>query len=93
MGRADETRQIHEFIGNKIIDDAVAQARKARIGEVKGVVAEGDPASCILDTADSEQVDMIVLGSRGLGTLKGLLLGSVSQKVSHMAKCTTVCAR
>jgi nucleotide-binding universal stress UspA family protein len=33
---------------------------------------------------------MIFLGSRGLGDAKGLLMGSVSHKVAHLAECTCV---
>ena len=60
---------------------------------MKTVAASGDPASRILETAAAEQADMIVMGSRGLGGLKGLLVGSVSNKVNHLAKCTCVCVK
>ncbi|MCZ7597652.1 MAG: universal stress protein [Gammaproteobacteria bacterium] len=46
-------------------------------------VTTGDPARGIIDSARSLPADMIVVGSRGLGELSGLLLGSVSHKVSH----------
>ena len=50
----------------------------------------GDPAERILDCAKREHVDMIVMGTRGLSDLKGLLMGSVSHKVSHLADCACV---
>ena len=50
-------------------------------------VAIGDPAAEIIEIAEKENADLIVIGSRGLGTLKGVFLGSVSQKVTHHAKC------
>jgi nucleotide-binding universal stress UspA family protein len=50
-------------------------------------VAIGDPASEIIDIAEKEGADLIVIGSRGLGTIKGVFMGSVSQKVTHHAKC------
>ena len=51
------------------------------------VVEEGDPVERILEAQKREQADLIVLGSRGLGNMKGLLLGSVSHKVAHLAEC------
>ena len=50
------------------------------------VVAAGDPADTILARARREKADIIVLGSRGLGAIKELVLGSVSHDVAHKAK-------
>lgn len=44
-------------------------------------------AEAVLETARAEGADLIVIGSRGLGRLSGLVLGSVSQKVLHDAEC------
>ena len=46
----------------------------------------GDPADNILTEADRIEADIIIVGSRGLGTYAELLLGSVSRKVLHLAK-------
>ena len=54
---------------------------------VRTVLREGDPAAAIRDLAREEKPDIIVMGRRGLGDLAGLLLGSVSQKVLHLAEC------
>lgn len=53
-------------------------------------VIDLDPASCILEEADTEKVDMIIMGNRGLGVLDGFLLGSVSSKVVKAAGCPVV---
>jgi nucleotide-binding universal stress UspA family protein len=47
----------------------------------------GDPAELILDTAKKEKADLIVMGSRGLGAVKSLFLGSVTRKVSERSTC------
>lgn len=47
----------------------------------------GDPSEAILRVAESEKVDLIVLGSRGLSGIKEFLLGSVSNRISHHAHC------
>lgn len=48
-------------------------------------VAMGDPAECILDQAARLQTARIVIGSRGLGAVQSLLLGSVAYKVMHLS--------
>ena len=53
-------------------------------------VVGGRPADTIVAAAERDKADMIVMGSRGFSDLKGLLLGSVSHKVSHLAPCTCV---
>ena len=47
----------------------------------------GSPAVIILDFADNHPTDLIVMGSRGLGVVKGVLLGSVSQYLVEQSKC------
>jgi nucleotide-binding universal stress UspA family protein len=42
----------------------------------------------ILQSADANEIDMIIMGSRGLGGIKSLFLGSVSSKVCDQADCT-----
>ena len=54
------------------------------------MILDGDPAKNILETAQDKEADLIVIGTRGLGTLKGLLMGSVSQKVAQLSKCPCI---
>jgi nucleotide-binding universal stress UspA family protein len=54
---------------------------------------EGRAAKAILHAAESEGADVIVMGSRGLSDLAGLLLGSVTHKVIQLSHCTVVVAR
>ena len=71
--------------GNVILDRALEM--------VPGTVAKesfsdtGSPAVVILDFAETNDIDLIVMGSRGLGVVKGVLLGSVSQYVVEQSKC------
>jgi nucleotide-binding universal stress UspA family protein len=82
--------EVLQFAGHQLMEEAERSARQKGVGEVETTVEQGDPAGQILDTADHVKADMIVMGRRGLGSLKGLLMGSVSEKVSHLAKCTCV---
>ena len=56
-----------------------------QIIEVKTIFKEGHPAQTIAEVANEEGYDMIVIGSRGLGGLKKLFLGSVSNAVLQEA--------
>ena len=56
----------------------------------QNIVRMGVPADVILGEAERLGVDTIVMGSRGFSNLKELLVGSVSHKVLHMARCTVV---
>lgn len=50
-------------------------------GNVDGLIESGDPADVIIETAKDGKYDLIVMGSRGLGTFSRAMLGSVSNKV------------
>lgn len=68
----------------------LAQARKSvesHTLEVEDDLLEGPAAERIISVAEARQADLIVLGTRGMGSFKGLLLGSVSNKVTHRAPC------
>uniref|UniRef100_A0A831XEG0 Universal stress protein n=1 Tax=Geobacter metallireducens TaxID=28232 RepID=A0A831XEG0_GEOME len=67
-------------------------AREADIPlEIK--VVYGDPADELIDFAEKEQIDVIVIGSSGKGFLKRKLLGSVSNKVVKNAPCSVYIVR
>ena len=53
----------------------------------------GNPAQIILETAERDNSELIIVGSRGLGLFKELLVGSVSNKVSQHAKCPVMMVR
>lgn len=59
--------------------------------EVRRVITQGRPAHSLLRAADGAQ--LLVVGSRGRGGLRGLLLGSTSQALLHHASCPVVIAR
>ncbi|MEF3303675.1 universal stress protein [Paenibacillus sp. GYB003] len=58
-----------------------AKARAARLPDATFTLLQGDPAASILEFAGEMDADLIVIGSRGLGTFKELVLGSVSHYV------------
>jgi nucleotide-binding universal stress UspA family protein len=56
--------------------------------ETSLVVAEGTPSQVLVEK--SERADMLVVGSRGLGGFRGLMLGSVGHQCAHHANCPVV---
>ncbi len=74
----------------QLMTSARHRALMTGVKEVDTLVEPGDPAKVIIDHA--ADVDVIVMGRRGLGPIEGLLQGSVSQKVSQLtdAACLTV---
>ena len=77
---------------SQIVAEAVGHvASVAREVSVRGETSEEPPAIALVDA--SRTADMVVLGSRGLGAFRGLLLGSVSQYVANHAHCSVVVVR
>lgn len=75
-----------------IMNKAVELVGNSKI-DVHTELIEGNPAEAIIDVAKTRKSDIIVLGSRGLGRLAGLLLGSTSQKVVSHAPCPVLIVR
>lgn len=78
--------------GKKVLDKCLLQAKEADV-IIKTQLQKGDPASIILDVSSADKYDLIIMGSRGLGAFKRLLLGSVSTKVVHHASCSILVVR
>jgi nucleotide-binding universal stress UspA family protein len=87
---AEADRAAHEALSARLLDDAKRTAEIKGLTGTKTTVVYGDPATEILALAKAAKADMIVMGSRGLSNLKGLLVGSVSHKVMHLANCTCI---
>jgi nucleotide-binding universal stress UspA family protein len=77
-----------EKIGQKIIQQSENECKITGCKNVHTIVLRGDPADKIIEVAKDKQIDIIILGSRGLRGIKGRLLGSVSRKVSHASECS-----
>ncbi len=61
--------------------------------QVETYAREGDPADAILDVAEEQNADLIVVGNKGMTGAKRFLLGSVPNKVSHHAPCSVMIIR
>ena len=78
--------------GRELLDEAGAGVSKGHPGlEVRDVLSSGDARNELVDL--SHQAAMVVIGSRGLGPVASLLLGSVSVTVSKHASCPVVVCR
>ncbi len=60
---------------------------------VETYAREGGPADAILDVAEEQRADLIVVGNKGMTGAKRFLLGSVPNKVSHHAPCSVMIIR
>jgi nucleotide-binding universal stress UspA family protein len=92
------TGNVKLFIDQEAINDyyreqGMAELQSARAAlDAAGLpyqyhISVGTPAEAIAQYADEEGADQIVMGRQGQGAVKTLLLGSVVNKVLHLAKC------
>jgi len=73
-----------------LVKNAKDRALAAGAANVDAYAKRGHPARTIVAFAEEHEADSIVMGTRGLGDFGGVLMGSVSHKVTSMAKVTVV---
>lgn len=78
--------------GEEILATARKQLGRTSV-EVDEELLEGPAPDAILSVAATRLSDLIVIGSRGMGALKGMVFGSVSTKISHYAHCPVMVVR
>lgn len=78
--------------GVNLVSEATSELRSMGL-ETKGHPVPDSGADAILDVADDIGADLIVVGSRGHGVGRRLLLGSVSTKIAHHASCDVLIVR
>lgn len=78
---------------HNLLESAKKLATELGCSDVQTVARGGHPTQQIIGCAKKNEIDVIVLGSRGLSDIKGLLLGSVSHQVNNLAQCTVITVR
>ena len=88
-----EPKYVLDEMTERIVGEAKELAARTELKKVKSVVLEGKPARTIVDYIRDNDIDLAVVGSRGVGEVESALLGSVSQKVSLLAGCSVLIVR
>ncbi len=73
--------------GKAVLENGAKIADSCGCKKVETHLTHGNTADKILNCADENGADLIITGRRGLGSVGSLVLGSTSQRVSHLAKC------
>jgi nucleotide-binding universal stress UspA family protein len=82
VSHAVNPRQDVQFV----LDKAAAVAKKEGVAVVTHP-REGEPADAILDVAEENNADLVIVGNKGMTGARRFLLGSVPNKISHHAPC------
>ncbi|SDQ75157.1 universal stress protein [Pseudovibrio sp. Tun.PSC04-5.I4] len=88
--RPEETESLDDVMRNharEVVEHAKQLAVDAGCSNIRGFIKSGPTARTIVAFAKEHKNDLVVLGSRGLGSVEGFLLGSVSHKVTGLASC------
>lgn len=85
--REDSRREVREYL------DDLRRLHNCDECHVRAIALEGDPASGIVDTAEEEDVDLIVMSSHGHTGVRRAVLGSVTERVLHTVSCPVLVTR
>jgi len=77
-------------VGERVLSDATTKVKGLKVNTQ---LEFGNPAETLIEVAEKENYDLIIVGSRGVSNVKRFFLGSVSDDVSHHAKCSVLIVR
>ena len=86
--RVDQVRERREQLAQGLVD----RGREEGLA-VSFLIWTGDPGDMIVEAAEAERADMVLVGSHGRGPVGRLLLGSVSEHVVRNARCPVLVVR
>ncbi|TAK43692.1 MAG: universal stress protein [Betaproteobacteria bacterium] len=81
----EDIARIHQEAHQRLLQDAVAELQQAGVPHASHL-AEGEVANAIAQFADSQRMDEIIMGTRGMTAFGQMLMGSVASRVVHFVK-------
>ncbi len=96
LGSGQTSAEENEIILSGVreqLDKIAKEVREAGVHEVKVLVKTGNPVSVILDTVIEHKAELVVMGNRKYGFRKGIILGSVSARVSANSPVSVLIVR
>jgi nucleotide-binding universal stress UspA family protein len=90
---ANAREEILRQVAEKILHEAEVRAQKGGAKNIQTAIGSGDPASSVIGFAKRRNIDIIVVGTRGLGKIKEVLMGSVSRKIANSAESNCLIVR
>ncbi len=85
--KPDDIEAIMTKHAKEVVERGASIAREAGCQKIRAFVKGGPTSRTIVGFAKQHDNDLIVVGSRGLGSIEGVLLGSVSHKITSLAEC------
>jgi nucleotide-binding universal stress UspA family protein len=82
---SSDVEDANRSIGQQILNSYEAKVNERHLQNVRMLLQEGDAAQRIMEAAREVKCGLVLIGSRGRGGFKELLLGSVSHKVTNHA--------
>lgn len=90
----DSTEHLYEAgIAENVLNAARDQAAAIGASDIESAVEYGEASKGILAASSQDDVDTIVMGTRGLSGIQGLVFGSVAHKVAHGADCRVIAVK
>lgn len=87
----DLSQQMEET--KKRATDRASEILSRHNAVAKAVELEGNPADAMIDLAEKEEADLIVVGSRGIGAVERFVLGSTSERIVRHSPCPVLVMR